>query len=143
MPQNLSPTPSELKILRVIWQRGPSTVREVHQRIAGGESLSYTTVLKQLQIMTEKGLVRRDTGQRAHVYVAVNGERETQQELLGEFVSRVYGGSSSRMVMQALGLSRPASRQELDRIDALVRELRTELGNGEHGETGQGNADDI
>lgn len=142
MPPNHSPTPSELKILRVLWQRGPSTVREVHQRIAGGDSLSYTTILKQLQIMTEKDLVRRDTDQRAHVYVAAHGEHETQQELLGEFVSRVYGGSSSRMVMQALGLSRPASREELDRIDALVRKLRTELGNREHGETGQGTVDD-
>jgi len=120
------PTTSELKILRVLWQDGPSTVREVHARIARNELLSYTTVLKQLQIMTAKGLVERDTESRAHVFKPVRSELQTQRELLGDFMSRVYDGSPSRLVMQALGMSRPASAEELDEIDSLVRKLRRE-----------------
>ena len=118
------PTASELKILHILWQDGPSTVRDVHARIARNEGLSYTTVLKQLQIMTTKGLVERDTQARAHIYKAVDSELQTQRELLGDFISRVYDGSSSRLVMQALGMSRPASAEELNEIDSLVRKLR-------------------
>lgn len=118
------PTASELKILRVLWRQGASTVRDVHQQINRNEQLSYTTVLKQLQIMTSKGLVERDTEARAHVYKPVHSELQTQREMLGDFMSRVYDGSPSRLVMQALGMSRPASADELDEIDSLVRKLR-------------------
>lgn len=122
------PTASELKILRVLWQLGPSTVREVHEEISRAERLSYTTVLKQLQIMTGKGLVERDTEARAHIYSPVRSELQTQREMLGDFMSRVYDGSPSRLVMQALGMSRPASADELDEIDSLVRKLRRQSG---------------
>lgn len=128
------PTASELKILRVLWQDGPSTVRDVHARIARNEQLSYTTVLKQLQIMTAKGLVERDTESRAHIFKPVRSELQTQRELLGDFMSRVYDGSPSRLVMQALGMSRPASAEELDEIDSLVRELRRQSKREDPGE---------
>jgi BlaI family transcriptional regulator, penicillinase repressor len=118
------PTASELKILHILWQDGPSKVRDVHARIARNEELSYTTVLKQLQIMTTKGLVERDTQARAHIYKPVGSELQTQRQLLGDFISRVYDGSSSRLVMQALGMSRPASSEELDEINSLVKKLR-------------------
>lgn len=128
------PTASELKILRVLWHDGPSTVRDVHARIARNEQLSYTTVLKQLQIMTAKGLVERDTESRAHIFKPVRSELQTQRELLGDFMSRVYDGSPSRLVMQALGMSRPASAEELDEIDSLVRELRRQSKREDPGE---------
>jgi len=118
------PTASELKILRVLWHQGPTTVRSVHDEISRHEKLSYTTVLKQLQIMHGKGLVERDTRERAHVYRAVNSELQTQKAMLGDFVSRVYDGSPSKLVMQALGMSRPATAEELEQIDSLVRKLR-------------------
>lgn len=128
------PTASELKILRVLWNHGPSTVRAVHQQINQSEQLSYTTVLKQLQIMTGKGLVERDTKARAHVYRPVRSELQTQKEMLGDFMSRVYDGSTSRLVMQALGMSRPASPEELDEIDSLVSKLRQQTGPEDQGE---------
>lgn len=119
-----APTPSELKILKCLWSHGPSTVREVHERIAADQHLSYTTILKQMQIMHAKGLVERDDSQRAHVFRAVTGEDETQRVMLDDFMTRVYEGSASRLVMQALGMSRPARPEELAEIDSLIRKLR-------------------
>jgi len=124
MPQTASPTAAELRILQVLWRHGPATVRAVHERIAEIEPLSYTTILKQLQIMTEKGLVARDTAERAHIYKPLKSRGETERELLGDFMNRVYDGSASRLVLQALGLSRPASDEELDEIDSLIERLR-------------------
>lgn len=123
--QSPSPTPSELKILRCLWRNGPSTVREVHDCVDDGANLSYTTTLKQLQIMHSKGLVKRETGQRAHVFRAACGEEQTQRAMLGDFMSRVYEGSASRLVLQALGISRPASAGELEEINRLVQRLRS------------------
>jgi len=124
-----APTPSELRILKHLWDEGPSTVREVHQHIAQELGLSYTTILKQMQIMHGKGLVERDDSQRAHVFKAVSGRLETQQAMLSDFMSRVYEGSASRLVLQALGISRPASAHELEQIDHLVKQLRHQLKN--------------
>lgn len=131
MPSPPQPTTSELKILRVLWQDEPCTVRHVHDRIRRSDDLSYTTVLKQLQIMTGKGLVERDTGARAHVYKATQSKHETQRKMLGEFMTRVYDDSPSKLVMQALGMSRPASAEELDEIDSLIRRLRDQSGQGD------------
>lgn len=127
-----APTPSELRILRCLWNHGPSTVREVHKQINAGDSLSYTTTLKQMQIMHAKGLVDRDDSQRAHVFRPAIDEDETQRAMLGDFMSRVYEGSASRLVLQALGISSPASPEELDQINQLVQKLREQSGHFEH-----------
>ncbi|MGH9330108.1 MAG: BlaI/MecI/CopY family transcriptional regulator, partial [Vicinamibacterales bacterium] len=87
------PTDAELAILRVLWERGPSTVRQVHEVVAEGRVLVYTTTLKLLQIMTEKGLVRRQELGRSHLYQARYGEEETQRRLVGDLLERAFGGS--------------------------------------------------
>ena len=96
------PTDAELAILSVLWDRGPSTVREVHEALQASQRSGYTTVLKLLQIMTEKGLVTRDESQRAHVYGPRMSEQRTQRQLLGDLVDRAFGGSSAKLVLQAL-----------------------------------------
>src|SRR5689334_24358155 len=89
------PTDAELEILRVLWQRGASTVREVQEALNESKPTGYTTVLKMLQIMIEKGLVRRDEGQRAHVYEARLAQHQTQRQLVGDLLNRVFDGSAS------------------------------------------------
>jgi BlaI family transcriptional regulator, penicillinase repressor len=116
------PTDAELAILTVLWERGPSTVRDVHDALSASQGSGYTTVLKLLQIMTEKGLVVRDESQRAHVYAAKLSERRTQRQLLGDLVDRAFGGSSAKLVLRALS-ERPASSQELRDIRALLDQL--------------------
>lgn len=116
------PTGAELEILGVLWDRGPSTVREVHERLAKGRDLGYTTVLKLLQIMAEKGLVRRDESQRAHVYAARIPAEQTQRQLVGDLLDRAFGGSAALLVQQALSSKRP-SAQELSRIRVYLDEL--------------------
>ena len=116
------PTDAELAILNVLWQRGPSTVRDVHQELSTSQGSGYTTVLKLLQIMTEKGLVVRDESERAHVYEARLSERRTQRQLLGDLVDRAFGGSSVKLVLHALS-DRPASTEELRNIRALLDQL--------------------
>jgi predicted transcriptional regulator len=111
-----------LAILTVLWQRGPSTVRDVHQALSTSQGSGYTTVLKILQIMTEKGLVVRDESQRAHVYAAKLSEGRTQRQLLGDLVDRAFGGSSAQLVLRALS-ERPASSDELRDIRALLDQL--------------------
>jgi predicted transcriptional regulator len=116
------PTGAELEILGVLWERGPSTVREVHDRLARGRDLGYTTVLKLLQIMAEKGLVRRDESQRAHVYAARIPAEQTQRQLLGDLLERAFGGSAALLVQQALS-SRKTSPEEISRIRAYLDSL--------------------
>ena len=116
------PTDAELAILRVLWQHGPSTVREVQDRLDRDEPIGYTTVLKLLQIMLEKGLVSRDESQRAHVYAAAVSEPATQRRLLDDLMERAFGGSAQRLVAQALGSER-ISADELEEIRALLDKL--------------------
>jgi predicted transcriptional regulator len=116
------PTESELEILQIIWQRGPSTVREVNDLLNERREVGYTTTLKLMQIMAEKGLVRRDTSERVHVYEAAISESDTQQRLLKRFVDTLFRGSASQMVMQALG-QHGASAQELDEIKNLIEAM--------------------
>lgn len=113
------PTEGELALLRVLWERGPSTVRQVWEGLDEATRPGYTTVLKLLQIMNGKGLVERDDAQRAHVYRARLTQDETQSQLVGDLVDRAFKGSSARLVMQALS-SRPASRTELEEIRKLL-----------------------
>jgi BlaI family transcriptional regulator, penicillinase repressor len=117
------PTEAELSILRVLWSRGPSTVREVHEEIQRNRPTGYTTVLKLLQIMTEKGLVTRDERTRSHVYRARWSEDTTQRQLVTDLLDRAFGGSAARLVMQALAVS-PASPDELKEIRRLLDERR-------------------
>jgi predicted transcriptional regulator len=116
------PTDAELAILRVLWDRGPSTVRDVHEALRASQNSGYTTVLKLLQIMTDKGLVVRDETERAHVYVPKLSEQKTQRQLLGDLVDRAFGGSSAKLVLQAL-TGRRATREELRDIRAMLDEL--------------------
>lgn len=116
------PTDAELAILRVLWGRGPSTVREVHDLLSRDHDSGYTTVLKLLQIMIDKGLVVRDESQRAHVYEARLSEQRTQRQLLGDLMDRAFGGSPAKLVMQALS-GRKASVEELGAIRELLDQL--------------------
>ena len=121
------PTQSELEILAVLWDEGPSTVREVQQALDARRPTGYTTVLKLLQIMTEKGLVRRDERERAHRYAPKLPREKTEQQIVGDLLDRAFGGSSSRLVMRALS-SRRASPAELERIRQLLNEIEGEKG---------------
>ena len=116
------PTDAELAILNVLWTRGASTVREVHEALAKSKTIGYTTILKLLQIMTEKGLVRRDERQRAHVYVARFAQEQTQRELVGDLLERAFGGSAAKLVMHALA-SKRTSNEELAQIRQLLAEF--------------------
>jgi BlaI family transcriptional regulator, penicillinase repressor len=115
------PTGAELEILRVLWERGPSTVREVQETLDQIKPTGYTTVLKLLQIMADKGLVARDEKQRAHVYSARFAQEQTQRQLLGDLLDRVFNGSALNLVMQALA-SRKTSKEELSQIKQLLDE---------------------
>lgn len=113
------PTDAELEILTVLWSRGPSTVRDVYENIAGRKPTQYTTVLKTLQIMAEKGLVRRDEKQRAHVYEAAMPREWTQQQLAGDLLRRAFNGSARSLMMGALS-ARKTSKSELAELRKLL-----------------------
>jgi len=113
------PTDAELGILKILWEKGPCTVREVHDALNKMRKTGYTTALKLLQIMTEKGLVQRDESQRAHVYEAHIDQTDTQRRLVDELMDQVFGGSAMHLVMQALS-SRKTSAEELDQIRKLL-----------------------
>src|SRR5450432_3427836 len=115
------PTDSELDILTVLWSRGPSTVREVHEITSARKPAQYTSILKTLQIMAEKGLVRRDEKQRAHVYEAACSRETTRQQLAGDLLSRAFNGSAAALLQGALS-SRKASKSELAEIRKLLDE---------------------
>jgi BlaI family transcriptional regulator, penicillinase repressor len=117
MKSRRKPTDAELAILRVLWTRGPSTVREVAG--AMGREGAYTTVLKLLQIMTDKGLVRRDESARSHVYEATATADQTQQQLVTDLVNKVFEGSAAKLVMHALATGK-ASAAELAEIRKLL-----------------------
>jgi predicted transcriptional regulator len=117
------PTAAELNILRVLWQLGPSTVRSVHEVLSAVEPSGYTTALKMLQVMHQKGLVVRDDSQRAHVYSAAASKLHTQREFLDDLVSKLFDGSTSEMVLEALGNAPKADSKEMDKIRDLIREL--------------------
>jgi predicted transcriptional regulator len=115
------PTDAELAILGVLWKHGPSTVREVHEALRPSQDTGYTTVLKLLQIMTQKGLVKRDESARSHVYRAAVTADRTQKRLVGDLLEKAFDGSASELVMRALSV-KPASREELAKIRALLDE---------------------
>jgi BlaI family transcriptional regulator, penicillinase repressor len=115
------PTDAELEILRVLWELGPSTVRQVHEAQAGTRDTGYTTTLKMMQIMAEKGLVTRDESARTHVYAARVSQESTQRQLLNDLVDRAFGGSAKELVLRALS-SHTTSDEELNEIRKLIDE---------------------
>jgi predicted transcriptional regulator len=117
-----NPTAAELEILHVLWTRGPSTVREVHDELNSEKPTGYTTTLKLLQIMADKDLVRRDEKQRAHIYQARIPKKQTQSQLVSNLVDKVFGGSASRLVMHALSTKR-ATPAELAEIRRALDEM--------------------
>jgi len=119
MPSIPRPTDAELAILRVLWERGPSTVRQVFEVLSAERELGYTTVLKMLQIMDEKGLVQRDATDRTHVFSTTETQIQTQRNMLDDLLDKAFGGSSLNLVMQALA-TRKASRAELAEIRKML-----------------------
>lgn len=113
------PTDAELEILRIIWTRGPSTVREVFDEMSKGRNAGYTTVLKFMQIMVEKGLLERTEAHRVHTYHATAPREQTQRQLVRDLADRAFGGSPSSLMMQALA-AKPASSEELAQIRSLL-----------------------
>jgi len=117
------PTDAELEILTVLWSLGPATVRDVYSVISRRRAAQYSTVLKFMQIMTEKGLVRRDEKQRAHVYEATQPREWTQRQLAGDLMERAFSGSAKALLMGSLS-ARKASKQELAAMSKLLDEYR-------------------
>jgi len=117
--EHLKPTESELEILQVLWAKGACTVREVNEQLNLRKETGYTTTLKIMQIMTEKGLLTRDESQRTHVYRATVQEQDTQKQLLDKFLDSVFKGSTANLVMQTLGNSQ-TSPEELREIRKLI-----------------------
>jgi predicted transcriptional regulator len=124
-PRLNRPTNAELAILRVLWERGPCTVREVHEALARREPVGYTTTLKFLQIMVEKKLVGRAEEGRLHRYKAAVKESDTQRRMVADLIERAFGGSTAGLVMQALS-SKAASADELEQIRDLIDRAQKE-----------------
>lgn len=123
----MKPTDAELEILHVLWANGPSTVRHVHETLSQSRDIGYTTALKLMQIMFEKGLLVREENNRSHTYTALVTEEDTQRTLVDRFVETAFRGSASKLVMQVLGQHK-ASREELDEIKALLNNLNRDAG---------------
>jgi BlaI family penicillinase repressor len=119
----IKPTESEVEILRVLWDKGTATVREVHDVLSLHKEAGYTTTLKLLQIMFEKGLVTRDDSSKTHIYKANVSKENTQQQFMGKMIHSLFGGSSTQLVMQALG-NHSATKEELDEIQQLLNQLK-------------------
>lgn len=122
-PVTRKPTEAELEILRVLWAKGSATVRDVHEVLNAERAMGYTTVLKTLQIMTEKGLVQRVEAGKAHIYTAAMREEDMQGQLLKELSEKLFSGSTALLAMHALSLQ-PASEDELQQIRALIERKR-------------------
>jgi predicted transcriptional regulator len=120
------PTEGELELLRILWDRGPSTVRDLHQEINAKRALGYTSVLKLLQIMTEKGLVEREESGKAHIYHPAASQNETQDQLVRDISQRLFAGSAAQLAMHALALE-PVNDQELEALRNLIDQKRRTL----------------
>jgi len=119
----IKPTESELEILQVLWQKGTASVREVHEELAKSKDVGYTTTLKLMQIMFEKGLVKRDATFKTHIYEAQVSRDKTQKHLLNKMIDTLFGGSHTQLVLQALG-NHKASDEELEEIQQLLNNLK-------------------
>lgn len=119
---HLKPTESELEILQILWEKGSCTVRDVHEILEMNKDSGYTTTLKLMQIMHEKGLVSRDTSSKTHIYHALQNQEKTQQHLVNKMIDNVFNGSAARMVMQALG-NHTTSKDEITAIKEYLDQL--------------------
>ena len=119
---NIKPTDSELEILNILWTKGPSTVREVHEVLEKNKDAGYTTTLKLMQIMHDKGLLKRDVTNKSHVYTADVSQEKTQGQLVQRMIDNVFNGSASQLVMQALGNYKP-NTEELNEIKKYLDEI--------------------
>lgn len=121
----IKPTESELEILQILWTKGLATVREVHEELAKTKDAGYTTTLKLMQIMHEKGLVKRDDSMRTHIYQAAVNKEKTQRHVLSKMIDSLFGGSPTQLVIQALGDdNHKASLEEIEKIQALLNDLK-------------------
>ncbi|HEY2583845.1 MAG TPA: BlaI/MecI/CopY family transcriptional regulator [Mucilaginibacter sp.] len=120
--KRLDPTKSELEILQVLWEKGPSTVREVNNQLLKQKDVNYTTTLKLMQIMADKGILRRDESQMKHIYHVAEAEEKTKDHLLNRFVDSMYQGSTGKLVMQLLG-NKKTSKEDLQQIRDLLNKL--------------------
>lgn len=121
-PTTIKPTESELEILQILWKKGNCTVRDVHEILTLNKEAGYTTTLKLMQIMHEKGLVKRDTSSKTHLYCALASQQKTQQHLVTKLIDNAFNGSAARLVMQALG-NHTSSKDEIDAIKKYLDEL--------------------
>jgi BlaI family penicillinase repressor len=126
MDSKPKPTESEMEILQVLWEKGKSTVRDVHEVLENNKTTGYTTTLKLMQIMHEKGLVKRDTSSKTHIYTASVSQKRTQQHFLTKFIDNVFNGSASSLVMQALG-NHKASKDEIEEIKNYLNEISKDI----------------
>lgn len=122
MDQIPEPTKAELEILQVLWEFGPSTVRVVNDKLNEQRDVNYTSTLKQMQIMADKGILKRDESQMKHIYIPVEAEHKTKDQLLNRFVKTLYKGSASKLVMQLLGDAK-TSKEDLDAIKNMLNKL--------------------
>ena len=120
--KQIEPTKSELEILQVLWDKGPSTVRAVNDELLKQKDVNYTTTLKLMQIMADKGILKRDESQMKHVYSVAEEEQKTKEHLLDKFVDTMYKGSASKLVMQLLG-NKKTSDQDLQEIKEILKKL--------------------
>ena len=118
----IKPTESELEILQILWEKGNCTVRDVHEILTMNKEAGYTTTLKLMQIMHEKGLVTRDTSSKTHLYSALASQQKTQQHLVSKLIDNAFNGSAARLVMQALG-NHTSSKDEIEAIKKYLDEL--------------------
>jgi BlaI family transcriptional regulator, penicillinase repressor len=121
--KTIKPTESELEILQVLWEKEKASVREVHEELQTCKDVGYTTTLKLMQIMHEKGLVKRDDSYKTHIYQASVSKEKTQKHLLGKMINNLFGGSPAELVLQALG-NHKASAAELEEIQQLLNNLK-------------------
>jgi len=122
MSNTIKPTESELEILNILWDKGPSTVRDVHEVLEKNKEAGYTTTLKLMQIMHEKTLLKRDASSKSHVYTANVSQEKTQGQLVKKLIDNMFNGSASQLVMQALG-NHKTNKKELDEIKKYLEQI--------------------
>lgn len=124
--RNVGPTEKELQILSILWKYGPSTVRDINSKINQNENAGYTTTLKLMQIMFEKGLLSRDETSKTHRYSTINSENHVQKEIVGSLLNRVFAGSTVKLFISALS-AKKVGREELEKIKLLIKQKESEL----------------